>query len=213
MSKVDSFLSGTNLQVKINLQSTARKCRPRITLDRDRIFEKLGTTRTKIKAMKVYLSLLVFSLSALSNVFVMCSDLTGVTARAENEVWCRLNDGVSRCVGKQINKSRMPADVQHALGSKRWCPFRLCGPSYTQTDECASGDLAPIGICTLRKVRSTVYECRPNTQPKIVRESVACNEFGKKYCNMGPAFICVCKSDNKVQEIYSFKRVETPRCR
>lgn len=163
--------------------------------------------------MKVFLSLLVLSLSALSNVFVTCSDLTGVSVKAGNEVWCRLNDGVSRCVGERINKNRMPTDIQDALGSKRWCPFRLCGPSYTRTDDCAKGELAPIGICTLRTVSSTVYECRPNTQPKIVPESVACHEFGKKYCNMGPAFICLCKSENKVQDIYSFKRVETPHCR
>lgn len=182
-------------------------------------FAKLQRAKQSKKIEQVYRSYIAMSLTfllvaviAIDAGLVHSSSVPNSIIRTGNEVWCRLNDGISRCVDAEVKMNEMPSETRVILGQKKWCPFRICGPSYTQTDECAQGEFAPLGKCSVRTIRSVVNECLPSTQPRVVSESVACPSFGKKYCNMGAAFLCQCKTKVKVQTLYYFVRPATPRC-
>lgn len=154
----------------------------------------------------VFVSLLISIVSATT---------LGSVVRSGSEsqlVWCRMNEGVSRCVDPPFRKTELPADIKSRLSGK-WCPFRVCGPSYIVTDPCPDEEeFKPAGQCSAKRVQTKVYTCKEKKRPDFLPPDVACNILGTKYCKLGAIYICQCVANTVVQVVYELKNSKQPVC-
>lgn len=129
--------------------------------------------------------------------------------------WCRMNEGVSRCVDPPFKKNKLPKDVRERLeqrASGNWCPFRVCGPSYMSTDACpADDDFKPTGQCSVTTISSKVNACLRGFTDYLP-EDVACDVLGSKYCGVGPVYVCKCNSRSMRQVVYELENLRKPVC-
>lgn len=129
------------------------------------------------------------------------------------KMWCRMNEGVSRCVDAPFDKSELPKDIKAKLGNRDWCPFRVCGPSYTSTEMCPTvEELKPEGLCSVKTVHARVHSCVKGKKPDSLPEEVACKLLGGRYCGLGDIYICRCSSDMVSQTLFELKTHEKPPC-
>lgn len=72
----------------------------------------------------------------------------------EDTPFCRLYQGVSKCVGK-------PLDVKD---KEPWCPYRMCGPSLVPAALCPKNrEFQATNKCSVKLVEKTVYRCDGNS--------------------------------------------------
>lgn len=139
----------------------------------------------------------------------------GTGARPQS-IWCRMTGGVSRCVDRPVRKRDLPRLIKERLdrrGAGDWCPFRVCGPSYIDTEPCPDDDnLKPIGQCSYKAGNNRVYTCLDGNMDTLPG-NLACRHLGQKYCNVGPIHICMCSSKNMEQIIFKLENSLTPACR
>lgn len=128
-------------------------------------------------------------------------------------VWCRMNEGISRCVDPPVQKKKLPKYLQEELKGGAWCPFRVCGPSYAATEKCTAVDaFKPIGQCSVKTVKTKVYTCMLEYSPNSLQPEDACTALGRKYCGVGAVYICRCKRDNVNQVVYELAKRKAPTC-
>lgn len=129
--------------------------------------------------------------------------------------WCRMNEGVSRCVDAPLKKNKLPKEIRDRLKERadgNWCPFRVCGPSYINTQACPSEEeLKPIGQCSVKTIRSKVNMCLKGFTDSLAGD-VACDVLGGNYCGVGPVYICKCNSRSVRQDVYELKNSRKPNC-
>lgn len=161
---------------------------------------------------------IVFVLLLFENAFSISVGISpqqelGRTTRTGKRVWCRMNEGVSRCVDPPFPHTELSVELRQRLGGRNWCPFRVCGPSYIATERCPEEEeLEPVGLCSARISRSQVHSCIRGQRPDFLPAVDACKILGGKYCELGPVYICKCIAATVNQIFYEFESAEKPKC-
>lgn len=130
-------------------------------------------------------------------------------------IWCRMNEGVSRCVDSPLRKNKLPKEIRDRLAERAdgdWCPFRVCGPSYINTEACPfEEEFKPVGQCSVKTIRSKVNMCLKGFTDSLPGD-VACDVLGGSHCGVGPVYICKCNSRTVRQDVYELKNSKQPNC-
>lgn len=161
-------------------------------------------------------NLMFFKIVLLVSSLALCDvHATATAPPPASTTWCRMNEGVSRCVDEPLKTNKLPRDIKAHLKQRArgdWCPFRVCGPSYINTEACPSDDeLKPVGQCGVKTVRSKVNTCLKGFIDSLPGQ-VACDVLGDKYCGIGAVYICKCNSRTVRQEVYELKNSRLPNC-
>lgn len=136
----------------------------------------------------------------------------GTNYNRPKKVPCRLDNGITRCVNRPVGRHLLPNKLRRKP-KLRFCPFRICGPSYTPSDECpAYGLPSATAKCTASRVSSYVWSCHSKSG-RLVKYPIRVPYPCKRGLCYKSVFVCSCFRVN--QNKVTFKRLKDykPDCR